>query len=131
MLLSIKVEYNISTEDNDTETIYHTKATERPLSIRVRYKTVNNKQLTDSEQGSIVTEIVDLANTFGINSTIFNIQLVSAVISVVDISRFSSLQVQIKDEAQDDTFYNTNDLTPDTTEIGIISSDNVSFLQIT
>ena len=27
--------------------------------------------------------------------------------------------------------YNTNDLTPDTTEIGIISSDNVSFLQIT
>jgi hypothetical protein len=101
------------------------------LSVRVRYKTVNNKQLTDSEQSSIVTEIVDLANTFGINSTIFNIQLVSAVISVVDISRFSSLQVQIKDEAQDDTFYNTNDLTPDTTEIGIISSDNVSFLQIT
>ena len=125
------VSYDIVTEDNDTETVYHTKATERPLSVRVRYKTVNNKQLTDSEQSSIVTEIVDLANTFGINSTIFNIQLVSAVISVVDISRFSSLQVQIKDEAQDDTFYNTNDLTPDTIEIGIISSDNVSFLQIT
>ena len=71
-----------------------------------------------------------MSETFSINSTIFNIQLVSSVISVVDISRFSSLQVQIKDEADDDSAYNTNDLTTDTTEIGVIAEDNITFLQI-
>ncbi len=122
--------YTINTSDGDTETIYHTKATQRPLAVRVRYKTSNGKQLTATEQSNIIAEIKDLSETFSINSTIFNIQLVSSIISVVDISRFSSLQVQIKDEADDDNAYNTNDLTPDTTEIGVIVEDNITFLQI-
>ena len=124
------VSYVITTDDNDTETIYHKKATERSLSVRVKYKTTNGKQLTDSEKSSIVTEISDLANTFGINTTIFNIQLVSAVTSVVNIARFSLLQVEIKDVLDPDTAYTTDDLTPETTEIGVVQEDCITFLQV-
>lgn len=123
------VAYTVVTEDNSTEVIYHSKATERKLSVRVVYKTVNNKQLTDSEKLAIKTNILELADTFNINSTVFNVQLMSAVASAVNLSRFNLLVVETKNEADPDTSYTDGDITTATTEICVIPEDNISFLQ--
>lgn len=124
------VSYTVTTEDNSTEIIKHSKAVEKPLSVRVRYKTANSKQLTDSEKTLVSQAILALADTFNINSTVFNVQLFSAVTSQVSLSRFVQLYVETKDEADSDTSYSTADIVPDLTEICVIPNDNITYLQI-
>lgn len=122
--------YIAATKDSSTETIYFSKADERNLSCRVSYKTVNGKPLSDSEQTAITTQLTALAGTFNINSTIFNLQLQSAVTAGVSLSRFSYLAVALKNVSAPDSAYSTADLTPALQEICLLSEDNISFLQV-
>lgn len=123
------VGYTVYTEDNSTETIYHSKAIEKKISVRVSYKTTNNKPLTDTEKNNIISNISDLSDTFNINSTVFNVQLTSAVTSVVNISRFSQLDVETKDKDDPDTSYSTANVNTGVTEICVILDEDITFLQ--
>lgn len=123
--------YVINTEDDETETIYHTKATERRLSLRVSYLTTNGSVLSDSEKQSIVDKLLEVAATFGINTPVYNIQLVSAVAQVVNLTRFSTLVVELKNEDDPVEVFSPTNVLPDTTEICILPEENISFAVIT
>jgi len=119
--------YTKVTEDNGTEIIYHTKAEERKLSIRVNYLTSNGSVLTDTEKNNIVNSVLELASTFNINTTVYNIQLVSAVVQAIAFSNFVGLTVDIKNKADDDSLFSPANVLPSTTEICTISPNDISF----
>lgn len=121
--------YTITTEDSDTQVIYHTKATEKQLSVRVTYTTSNNRALSDTEKDAIISGITTLADEFTISSTVYNFQLTTAVSSSVSSSRFLSLIVETKDTDADDTEYTTANVVPAYTELCSISSDDITFVQ--
>ena len=56
--------YTITTEDSDTQVIYHTKASEKQLSVRVTYTTSNNRALSDTEKDAIISGITTLADAW-------------------------------------------------------------------
>ena len=121
--------YTITTEDSDTQVIYHTKATEKQLSIRVTYTTSNNRALSDTEKDAIISGITTLADEFTISSTVYNFQLTTAVSSSVSSSRFLSLIVETKDKDAPDTAYTVSNVVPAYTELCSISSDDITFVQ--
>ena len=121
---------SIQTEDGSTEIIYYTPATEKRLDIRVRYTPVNGKQLSTSEKTAIQTSLVTLSESFDINTTVFNLQLQSAVVAAVNLSRFSQLIVESKNVGDPDTSYTQSNVTPSATELCTYLSDNISFVII-
>lgn len=121
--------YTITTEDSDTQVIYHTKASEKQLSVRVTYTTSNNRALSDTEKDAIISGITTLADEFTISSTVYNFQLTTAVSSSVSSSRFLSLIVETKDKDAPDTAYTVSNVVPAYTELCSISSDNITFVQ--
>ena len=121
--------YTITTEDSDTQVIYHTKASEKQLSVRVTYTTSNNRALSDTEKDAIISGITTLADEFTISSTVYNFQLTTAVSSSVTSSRFLSLIVETKDKDAPDTAYTVSNVVPAYTELCSISSDDITFVQ--
>ena len=121
---------SIQTEDGSSETIYYTPAIEKRLDIRVRYNPVNNKQLSTAEKTAIQNSLITLSKTFDINSTVFNLQLQSAVVAGVNLSRFSELIVESKAVSEPDTSYTQANIIPATTELCTILEDNISFVII-
>lgn len=121
------VGYTKTTEDNNTETIYYTPATPRPLSVRVNYKAINGKQLSTAEKNAIITQLNTLAKSFDINATVFNLQLQSAVVAGVNISRFKQLVVEVKDASAGDKTYTTADIVTGVTELCTLSESNIIF----
>lgn len=119
--------YTKTTEDNATEVIYYTPATQRPLSVRINYKPINGKQLSIVEKNAIIDKLMTLAESFDINSTVFNLQLQSAVVAGVNISRFKQLVVEVKDALSPDTAYSTADVDTGVVELCTLSSDNIAF----
>lgn len=122
--------YAITTEDSDTQVIYHTKATEKQLSVRVTYATSNNRALSDTEKDAIISGITTLADEFTISSTVYNFQLTAAVSSSVTSSRFLFLIVGTKDKDALDTDYTISNVVPAYTELCSISSDDITFVQL-
>ena len=120
----------IQTEDGSTETVYYTPATEKRLAIRVKYNPVNNKQLSTAEKTAIQNSLITLSKTFDINSTVFNLQLQSAVVAGVNLSRFSELIVESKTVSEPDTSYTQANIIPATTELCTLLADNISFVII-
>lgn len=120
----------IQTEDGGTERVYYTPATEKRLSVRVRYKTVNGKQLSTTEKAAIQTALITASKSFGINTTVFNLQLQTAVASAVSLSRFSELYVETKNLADPDTSYTQANIQPATTELCTYITENISFVII-
>ena len=119
--------YVIDTEDAETETIYHTKATERRISLRVSYLTTNGSVLSDAEKQAISDKLLEVAATFNINTTVYNIQLVSAVAQVVSLTKFIALLVEVKNEDDLDEVFSSANITPTTTEICVLPDENISF----
>jgi len=123
--------YTITTGDSDTQIIYHTKASEKQLSVRVTYTTSNNRALSDTEKDAIIYGITTLADEFTISSTVYNFQLTTAVSSSVSSSRFLSLIVETKDKDALDTAYTVSNVVPAYTELCSVSSDDITFVQST
>lgn len=123
--------YTVATEDKDSQIIYHTKATEHAFDVLISYKMTNSAALSEAEKTSIISSIVDLASTYTINSTVYNFQITSAVASSVSNSRFTYLQVKIKDTTEtNDEMYTTGDVTVGGTEVVNITKDHILFEQI-
>ena len=107
--------------------IYHTKAVERKISVRVSYLTTNGSVLSDTEKQNIIDKLLEVASTFNINTPVYNIQLVSAVSQVVSLTKFTALLVEVKNEDGLDEVFSSANINPDITEICVLPEANVSF----
>ena len=119
--------YDITTEDEQTERIYHSKAVSRQLAVRVRYK---GKVLSITEQDTIREALKQIVDPLTIADTLYNTQLVSAVGSAISPSRFTSIVVETKDLEDPDSAFTTDDRVSGMTEIFTLNTEDVSFLQI-
>ena len=124
------VNYDIETEDGQVETIYHTKATEKDVAIRVSYKTVQNRPLADSERSNITSGLLDTINGYPINPTLYNIQLVQSVTSAVPLIQFQALAVEIKLATDPDSSYSPATFNTDIEDVLILAEADVYFNQI-
>ncbi|WNT48321.1 baseplate protein [Salmonella phage SPLA5a] len=119
--------YDITTEDDQTERIYHSKAQARELAIRVRYK---GKLLSVTEQNTIKDALKAVVDPLNIADTLYNIQLVSAVGSSISPGRFTSLFVDVKNVGQPDSSYTNGDVVAGMTEVFALDTDDITFQQI-
>lgn len=124
------VNYDIETEDGQVETIYHTKATEKDVAIRVSYKTVQNRPLADSERNTITSGLLDTINGYSINPTLYNIQLIQSVTSSVPLIQFQILTVEIKLASEPDSSYSSATFNTDIEDVLILAESDVYFNQI-
>lgn len=118
------VSFEITTEDDQKETIYHTKAIARQLEIRVRYR---GRALSLSEESSISRAIADMVNGGSIAGTLYNLQLVAAVTSSTVSNRFTQVFVDVKDKGQPDSSYVNVDVVASPTELFAVDTDDITF----
>lgn len=119
--------YDITTEDDQVERIWHTKAEARRLSVRVRYR---GRPLSVTEETSIATGLATSINGAMIAGTLYNVQLVGTVMSSTTPSRFTQVFVDIKNEGDPDSSYVNTDVTALTTEVFSLEEQDVTFSQI-
>ena len=119
--------HDILTEDAQIERIYHSKASARPLSVRVRYK---GKLLSKTEQDTIKDAVVAVISPLNIADTLYNIQLVSAVGSSISPGRFTQLFVEVKNLSAPDTDYSSDDITAGMSSVFSLHENDVEFSQI-
>lgn len=119
--------YDVPTEDNQTERIYHSKAQARELAVRVRYK---GKLLSVTEQTTIKDALKAVVDPLNIADTLYNIQLVSAVGSSISAGRFTQLFIDVKNVNDPDSSYTTEDVVAGMDEVFSLDTENISFLQI-
>lgn len=124
------VNYDIETEDGQTEKIYHTKAVEKDVAIRVSYKTTQNRPLADSEKTQVISNIVGVINSYSINPTIYNIQLLSAVTNALPLVQFVNLIVEIKLSSDPDSSYSSGTFNTNIEDVVILTENNVFFNQV-
>lgn len=118
---------DIDTEDGQVERVYHSKASSRPLSVRVRYK---GRPVSMSEEQDIAAGIKQIIDALNIADTVYNIQLVSAVGVAVNAGRFTQIIVETKDRDAPDDQYSSADLTGDYDEVFTITEADVNYSQI-
>lgn len=119
--------YDITTEDDQVERIWHTKARARELEVRVRYR---GRPLSVTEETNIAQGLATSINSAIIAGTLYNVQLVGTVISSTTPSRFTQVYVDIKDKGAPDSSYVNTDVTAGTTEVFSIEPEDVIFNQI-
>lgn len=120
-----KVFFDISTEDDEVERIYHTKAVSRKVEVRVTYK---GRPLSLGEETSIKYSLKNIVDRSNIADPLYNIQLVSAVASSAPAGRFTSLLVEVKDLGAPDTEFTSSDLEAGMAEIFALAEEDVSFI---
>lgn len=119
--------YDITTEDDQVERIWHTKAVARPLAVRVRYR---GRPLSAPEMASISSGLITLIEGMGIADTIYNVQMVGTVMSSTTPGRFTQVFVDIKNRGQPDSSYTTNDIKAATTEVFSLEAEDIVYSQI-
>lgn len=120
--------YDVPTEDDQVERIYHSKAYSRDLAIRVRFQ---GKAITSTEQDTIKSALVSVVSPLNIADTLYNIQLVSAVGASVALNRFTQLIVEVKNLTDPDTSYTSADVTASNNEVFALNTDDITFQMIT
>lgn len=119
--------YDITTEDDQVERIWHTKASARQLAVRVRYR---GRPLSVTEESSIANGLATSINGAMIAGTLYNVQLVGTVMSSTTPSRFTQVFVDIKNKGAPDSSYVSTDVTAGTTEVFTLEPEDVTFSQI-
>lgn len=119
--------YDITTEDDQVERIWHTKAKARNLAVRVRYR---GRPLSVTEETAIANGLASSVNGAMIAGTLYNVQLVGTVMSSTTPSRFTQVFVDIKNKGEPDSAYVTTDVTAATTEVFTLEQEDVVFSQI-
>lgn len=120
--------FDVTTEDDQIERIYHTKAEARRLSIRVRYKAA--RPLALGEEQDVSRSLANLISQLKIADTIYNIQLVSAVGAALASGRFTQLVVEVKNLTDPDSSYSTVDVIGELNEVFALDENDVEFGQI-
>ena len=119
--------HDVDTADGQTERIWHSKATIRPMAARIKYA---GRALSTAEETSILSGITQMVNGLSIAGTIYNVQLVGIVMGVSTPGRFTQIVVELKDKDAPDTAYTTQDITAEATEVFNLDADDVTFNQI-
>lgn len=119
--------FDITTEDDQVERIWHSKALARNLALRVRYK---GRALSASEETAIANTLAATVNAARIAGTVYNIQLTGVVINATTADRFTQVFVDVKDKGDPDTSYVNTDITASTTEVFQLEAEDVVFNQI-
>lgn len=119
--------YDITTEDDQIERIWHTKASARELAVRVRYR---GRPLSVSEETAIANGLVTSINGTIIAGTLYNVRLVGTVMSSTSADRFTQVYVDIKNKGDSDDNYVTTDVSAGTTEVFTLQAEDVTFSQI-
>jgi len=119
--------YDVPTEDDGFERIYHSKATATNYNVLVSYR---GKTLSSTEQDSIRQAIKSLTDGLTVAGTLYNIQLVSAVAGAVPTGRFTQLVASVKKTSEDISEYTTSDLTLSMREVFALDVGNILFQQI-
>ncbi|QYC52532.1 hypothetical protein [Salmonella phage SSBI34] len=119
--------HDITTEDDQVERIWHTKATERRLAIRVRYR---GRPLSMTEETAIANGLVTIINGSNIADTIYNVQLVGTVMSSTTPGRFTQVFVDIKNKGAPDSDFINSDITAGVTEVFNLEPEDVQFSQV-
>lgn len=119
--------YDITTEDDQVERIWHTKATARQLAIRVRYR---GRPLSVTEETAIANGLATAVNGTMIAGTLYNVRLVGTVMSSTSPDRFTQVYVDIKNKGEPDSAYVNTDVTAGTTQVFSLEPEDVIFSQI-
>lgn len=119
--------FDVPTEDDQVERIYHTKAIARELEIRVRYR---GRPLSITEETQISESLAQQVNSTQIAGTLYNVQLVGTVVTATTAGRFTQVFVDIKNKGEPDSAYVNTDVQADITEVFSIDPADVSFSQI-
>ena len=119
--------HDITTEDDQIERIWHTKAAARPLDIRVRYR---GRPLSVSEETSIAAGLVTSVNGTSIAGTLYNVRLIGTVMSSTGPDRFTQVFVDIKNKGAAESEYVSTDVKAGTTEVFSLEAEDVVFSQI-
>lgn len=128
-IFSGELSYTVTTSDGDPETVYFTRGTETPLSVKITYITTNGTTFTDTEQDDIITNLTDLAEEWSMGSKIYNAQLTAAIYNAVDYNRLTSLVVQVKLLDDDVTAYTSSDYESGSSELPSLVEDNIVFVR--
>lgn len=123
------IQYTVDTEDEDQEVISFSRGVQQQLSIRIRYKTTTNTELTTSEKSTATNNLLDVSESWQLGDKIFNFSLLSAVSSAVSYGRFNSLIVEVKKVEEPDTSYSSLDYQAASTELPDLISNNITFVQ--
>ena len=118
--------HDITTEDDQVERIWHTKAKARPLEMRVRYR---GRPLSVTEETSIANGLTSAVNGTQIAGTLYNVRLVGTVMSSTSPDRFTQVFVDIKNKGEPDSSYVSTDVTANTTEVFSLEPEDVQFSQ--
>ncbi|UYL84832.1 hypothetical protein pEaSNUABM55_00034 [Erwinia phage pEa_SNUABM_55] len=120
--------YDITTEDDGVERIYHSKAAATNYNILIKYQ---GKTLSSTEQDSIRSAIKTMTDGLSIADTLYNIQLIAAVAGSLAAGRFTQLVAQVKKASEPTTAYTTADVTLGMREVFALDTTNILFQQIT
>lgn len=119
--------YDITTEDDQVERIWHTKAVARNLEVRVRYR---GRPLSVTEETAITDALVTSINGTMIAGTLYNVRLVGTVMSSTSPDRFTQVYVDIKNKGAPDDDYLNSDISADPTQVFIVEPEDITFSQI-
>lgn len=120
------VGFEITTEDSQTEWVFHTKAESRPLSLLVKYR---GSTLSSTEKNTITTALLAVFSGTDIGGTIYNTQLTTAVGSAINIGRFKNIEVLLKDVTAPDADFSSDDFIAEYNQVPVLSAINISFVQ--
>lgn len=123
------IQFTVNTEDDSQEVISFSRGTQQQLSVRVRYKTTTNTELTSQERDTARLNLTNLSESWQLGETIFNFSLTSAVSAAVTYSRLRSLVVEVKKLSDPDSAYSSADYQADPTELPDLLTDNIQFIQ--
>lgn len=111
-LTSGTVSIPVDTSDNDVESISFSKASAYPADMRITYRLGNTTPLSASERQAVTDNINNLLNEVNIGDTIYNTQIVSAVLSALKANRLISVTVEIKRSIEPEESYGVDDIRP-------------------
>lgn len=113
----------LTTSSGTPVTVKFTYADAVSLDVNITYTTATAPAtLTTFEQQLIKDSIVDLALTFGIGSTVYNTQLIAAIVTSLPYGRFATLSVTVDDGGGPST-----DFTGTYKEVPTIAAADISF----
>ncbi|UUW39692.1 putative baseplate component [Vibrio phage VPMCC14] len=123
------IQHTVDTADDEQEVISFSRGVQQQLSVRVRYTTTTNTELTQSEKNLAISNLLDVSEAWQLGDKIFNFSLTSAVSAATSYGRFSSLIVETKKLSEPDSSYSSADYQAADTELPDLISTNITFVQ--
>lgn len=119
----------VTASDGLTEVVKYTAAVERPLSVRITYVPSTGVSLSTGERNAIVAALQEAFSSARIGGTLFNTQLISAVLRSVPYDRVTTVTVEVKDEADLDVEYSSADFQVNYKQVATLDPAEVVFVK--